>query len=366
MLNLEKPFRFAVLLILTLVIIRIMAAFSVFSDEIFPKISFYVSKTLASFSGLFPFSLGDALYSLLTIFLVFFCVKIILGIRKKNWIKIKRSISKLLISLILIVLIFHFSWGFNYYKTPLKESYNVEEISLDELKSLAEFYLNQSIKDRELVPEDNNGIFSKRLTDAQLKQEILEAAVEIQKIKELNLKKIPFPNLKKSLYSTGFSYLGVLGYYNPFTAEAQFNSKMPDTKLLFTQFHEVAHQWGYAAENEANFVGYLVGVKSKDKSFNYVANYKALRSLLNKIIWEDPDYVKSMLDRYSPKMKADREFEQEIQRKYNNRADDAFSMLNEAYLQLNNQDGLESYGQFIELLVGYHRKNPEIIASPDF
>jgi hypothetical protein len=30
--------------------------------------------------------------------------------------------------------------------------------------------------------------------------------------------------------------------------------------------------------------------------------------------------------------------------------------MNEAFLRLNNQEGLQSYGRFVELLVGYHRK----------
>lgn len=357
MFKLEKPLSYFILCLLVFAFIRLIVIFPIFSDEIFPEISFFISKIMGSFSAIFPFSLGDVLYFVLGFFLVLFCVKIIKSIKQRNSIKIRRLVSKFLIGFILFVLIFHFFWGFNYYKTPVKERYNTEEISLEELKNLAEIYLNKSIKDRELLPEDNNGVFSDEFTGSELKLEILNSSREIKQIKELKLQQVTSPNLKKSVYSLGFSYLGVLGYYNPFTSEAQFNSKMPGTKLLFTQFHEVAHQWGFAPESEANFVGFLIGIKSKNKSFNYVSNYKALRSLLNKIVWEDPAYVESMLNRYSPKMKKDREYELEIQRKYFNGADDAFSMLNEAYLQLNNQDGLETYGQFVELLVGYHRKN---------
>ncbi len=355
----DKPLRFFLLWFFIFILIRLIGYFTTFPDKIFPKINLFITKAASRFSSLLPFSLGDVFYTILGIFLLIFFVKFLRRIKDKNWIKIRKMTSFFFIGFTFFTLIFYFFWGFNYYKTPVKENYNTEEMSLEELKHLAEFYLNKSIEIRELVKEGKDGVFEFQLSDEELQYEISVSASELMRFKELRLNPPAQPNLKKSLYSTVFSYLGVLGYYNPFTSEAQFNSKMPDTKRLFTQFHEVAHQWGFAPESEANFVGYLIGIKSENKEFNYVSNYKALRSLLNKIVWEDPQFVESMLNHYSPKMKMDREYELEIQRKYRHSADDAFSMLNEAYLQLNNQNGLESYGQFVELLVGFHRKyNP--------
>lgn len=357
MLKLEKPFYHFLLFAVTFLFIRIIAVYTSFADVIFPGINYFFAKIGSKFSSIFPFSLGDVFYSILGLMIIIFIVKIIIAVIRKNWLKIKKMISILFIGLTIIILIFHFFWGFNYYKTPIKEYYNSEKINTEELKRLAEFYLKKSIETREFVYENQEGVFTVSLTPEELNENILISSSNLKKYNELQLERITKPNLKKSLYSEGFSYMGVLGYYNPFTAEAQYNSKMPDTKLLFTKFHEVAHQWGFAAESEANFVGFLIGVQSENKEFNYVSNYKALRSLLNKIIWEDPIYVQIMLTAYSTKMKKDREYELLIQEKYLHSADDTFSMLNEAYLQLNNQDGLESYGQFVELLVGYHRKH---------
>lgn len=356
MVKMTKPWSYILLWILLFIIIRIIGHLTPFPDTIFPKISYFFSKLLSKFSSIFPFSVGDILYTILGLTLVIYFVKIIIVIKDKKWMYLKKSLSYLFMGLSIFMFVFYFVWGFNYFKKPIKERYDVENITLDELKALANYYLEQSRNTREITQENQNGVFIFELSEEELTHEILLSAKQIQKIQEVSMIKVTVPNLKKSLYSTGFSYLGILGYYNPFTSESQFNSNMPDTKVLFTQFHEVAHQWGYAPESEANFVGFLIGIKSLNPEFNYVANYKALRSILNKIVWEDPAFVECMLEQYSPKMKRDREFEIEIQKKYLNRADDAFSVLNEAYLQLNNQDGLESYGQFVELLVGYHRK----------
>jgi len=251
-------------------------------------------------------------------------------------------------------------WGFNYGKKTIKDAWNIEKIETGELKTLAEFYLENCRDLREIVKEDRNGVFKPDLNDSQIEIEMNKIRSRlIETYPELNFNSIEISNLKPSLYSEMFSYLGVLGYYVPFTAESQFNSKMPATKSLFTKFHETAHLWGFAPENEANFVGFLIGVKSENPAFQYAANYKALKSILNKIVWEDPAYVEGFLERYSEPMKRDREFEKLIQKKYQGTSDDAFSMLNEAYLRLNNQEGLASYGKFVELLVGFHRKYPQ-------
>jgi len=47
------------------------------------------------------------------------------------------------------------------------------------------------------------------------------------------------------------SYLGIGGVYFPFTGEANVNISMPHTSIPFTACHEMAHQIGFAREDEA-------------------------------------------------------------------------------------------------------------------
>ena len=53
------------------------------------------------------------------------------------------------------------------------------------------------------------------------------------------------------------SYLGIGGIFIPFTCEANVNATLPDWEIPFTSAHELAHQRGFAREDEANYVGYL-------------------------------------------------------------------------------------------------------------
>lgn len=343
-------------LLFTILFVRFLGITS-FSDLVFPKINRLISKVLYSISNWISFSIGDLFYTILTVFILFFIIRLILLIRKKEFILLKIQFSKGIYFLAAFYFIFHIVWGFNYYKTSLVEHFGTEEIKVEELKELAEMYWERSVVLRNQVQEDENGVFKMSLTQGEIRLIISETANDLnKKYPELLIRNNNSPNLKPSFYSTLFSYLGVSGYYIPFTTEAQYNENLPATKLLFTQLHETAHQWSFAPENEANFVGFLLGVESSNLELQYVANFRAMRSILNRLLWIEPQYVKDFLEKYSPGMQRDREYELKILRKYNHKAEDAFSLMNEAFLRINNQEGLESYGRFVELLVGYNRK----------
>lgn len=349
-------YKYLVLFLGVNVLVRIIGYGTNWPNSGLSNLSFIWTRFVAGITSSVGFSAGDVLYVLLGLLLFGLLVNMARLAIKKQWKSLVRNCGQLVLSMTIFYMIFIFSWGFNYYKTPINSYYDIEKIKVDELKDLAEFYLDQSIKYREVVSENDSGVFVSQLKTSDVDAEILESSIDLMKLTELNLKRVMKPNLKSSLFSETFAYFGILGYYNPFTGESTIIDVAPDSKLLFTKFHEVSHQWGFALESEANFVGFLIGTSSQNAEFQYVSNYKALRGLLSKLVWVDPVFVENMLECYSPKMKRDREYEKLVQEKYSGTADDAFSVLNEAYLQLNNQEGLESYGRFIELIVGYHRK----------
>ena len=58
--------------------------------------------------------------------------------------------------------------------------------------------------------------------------------------------------------------MGYAGYLNPFTLEAQINTKIPKLNYIFTAAHEMAHQLGVASESEANFIAFYTCIKNLD------------------------------------------------------------------------------------------------------
>ena len=86
--------------------------------------------------------------------------------------------------------------------------------------------------------------------------------------------------------------MGYSGYINPFTNEAQINAKMVGYSTPITVCHEIAHQMGYAAETEANYLGYLAAKNSNNQYFRYSASLFSLRYLLGEVRKVNPEKYK--------------------------------------------------------------------------
>ncbi|GGG66770.1 hypothetical protein GCM10007332_31960 [Epilithonimonas arachidiradicis] len=146
---------------------------------------------------------------------------------------------------------------------------------------------------------------------------------------------------------------GILGYYNPFTAEAQYNPNIPSTQLPFTLAHEMAHQLGYAREQEASFIAYLSAKNSNNKELRYSCQLYVLKSLLRSLSKSDIAFAKNVVDLYSKKMKRDRENELLFNKNNEGFISDFFGVTNDLFLKSNQQDGSVTYSYFINLLLLY-------------
>lgn len=296
-----------------------------------------------------PFSFGDLLYILLGILLVYLIIKLFKKKTRNN------ALFKILIVLNITYFIYQIFWGMLYFQTPIIAKLPKTEVTLEVRKTLALEYLKKSKATRKLVKEDKNGVFIIKDLNA-IQQEILNR----QKILPtfLSQKESTTTNsFKPSLFGKTMSFTGILGYYNPFTAEAQFNAELPASYLLFTLSHESSHQLGFAREQEANFIGYLIGVHSKNSELRYSTEYFTLKSLLNSIVNEDENFVKTALENYSEEMKRDRLNEKKFIAEHQGFLNEFFGFTNNLFLKSNQQEGSITYSYFIELLVRYKRIN---------
>ena len=296
-----------------------------------------------------PFSVGDVAYILLAIIFIFFLIKI-LSKKTRN-----AYLFKSVILLNILYFIYQLFWGMLYFQEPIINKLPKEEITLQETKALTVKYLKYCKQLRLLVKEDKDGVF--KVEDLEsVKQEILK--------QQRRLPGFPDPkssnginSLKPSLFTGIMSYTGILGYYNPFTAEAQYNAELPSTYLPFTFAHESAHQLGYAREQEANFIAYLVGKHSGNKELNYSTSYFVLKSLLNSLAEKNPEFVAQIINEYSPAMKRDRNAEKKFVQEHKGFLDTFFGFTNDLFLKTNQQDGSVTYSYFVDLMVRYERNS---------
>ncbi len=296
-----------------------------------------------------PFSLGDIIYIVIGVLLLYLAIRCFKRQTRNN------AILKILAIVNIFYLTYQIFWGMLYFQTPIiKKLALQEEPSLDKAKKLALQYLEKCKSTRQLITEDKNGVFI--VTDLRsIQNEILSQQKKLPA--SISDKDVPSINsFKPSIFKSVMSFTGILGYYNPFTAEAQYNAQLPSTFLPFTTAHESSHQLGFAREQEANFIGYLIGIHSENAELRYSTEYFTLKSLLKFIIEEDPEFVKEILMNYSPGMKRDRAFEKSFILQHQSWLDDFFSYTNNLFLKSNQQEGSITYSYFIDLLLNYEKQ----------
>ena len=314
----------------------------------------FISKIFRYTLGWIPFSFGDLVYAL----------AIIYGIRwlYKNRTRVRKDTKKWVIDVFAALSIFYFSfhllWGMNYYRLPLHENLNLE----------ADYTTEQLISVTKKLIEKSNSIFTEIKNSDTTKIDLPYSKSEILELAPLgyeNLKEI-FPDLeyhpksvKKSIFSYPLTYMGFSGYLNPFTNEAQVDGLIPIYLLPTTTSHEMAHQLGYAAENEANFIGCLATINHNNIYFNYSGYTFALRFCLNEIYRRDEELFNSLLETLNPGILDNYRESREFWETHDNPLELLFKEFYSNFLKANNQiKGMESYSYVVALLVNYFEKEP--------
>ncbi|UFK98983.1 DUF3810 domain-containing protein [Kaistella faecalis] len=296
-----------------------------------------------------PYSIGDAVYILLAIVLIILLIRIVNKNTRNSY------FLKLLILLNILYFTYQIFWGMLYFQEPIIDKLPENEITLEETKALTIKYLELSRQARLSVEEDHKGVFKLRditrvKTEILSRQERLPVFLEPTKPSHIS-------SFKPSLFRGVMSYSGILGYYNPFTAEAQYNPELPSTYLPFTLAHESAHQMGYAREQEANFIAFLIGKDSTNPELRYSTYYFVLKSLLNSLAEKNPHFVRQTISNYSLGMKRDRAAEKKFVQDHKGIMEDFFGFTNDLFLKSNRQEGSITYSYFVDLMVRFER-NP--------
>ena len=174
-----------------------------------------------------------------------------------------------------------------------------------------------------------------------------------------------YPRPKEFALSGFYSQQYIMGYYFPFSMEANYNSQMYITNTPTTMCHELSHLKGFILEDEANFIGYLACVDSEDLLFQYSA-YLSVIGYLNRDFKEalgENQEIYLEHPQVSDQVKADRFFlTQETWQKVEEKAvlptevvRQASDTLLDTTLTLNGvEDGTISYSRVVKLLLQYY------------
>lgn len=315
-----------------------------------------ISRFLRLLLGWLPVSVGDLLYLCAFLYLVLQTYKMLLILKKRavaeylSWVLVK----KLLHVVLVIYLVFNLFWGLNYNRQGIASQLglNVQLYTTEDLVTLTmtlqqrlNQYAAQVDSSRRLALNHNRPLFEGGI------------AAYGEAKNEWPFLKYQFPCVKPSLFSHIGHYFGFTGYYNPFSGEAQIKTTVPFFLKPFVVTHEIAHQLGYAKENEANFVGFLACRRSKDPEFRYSVYYDMYSYAIRDLYRRDSVKAKGMKESLHLQVKKDNEAVLAYLHRSANPVEPYISAFYDEYLRWNNQPkGKMTYNEVIAWLIAYQKK----------
>lgn len=345
----------ALSLIPQIILVRVLSLFpeiveQYYSEGLFPAIAGLFRTML----GWIPFSIGDILYSILILLAIRHIYKTWKDYRARPFILLRD------VAMVLAILhfTFYFSWGLNYFRLPLNEKLQLEKKY--DVKDLVQVS-QQLVEVTNALQEEISGTDSIRVTFPFTKPEVYQMTLSGYDALQQEYPSLGYsrPSVKRSLLSTGLSYMGYGGYLNPFTHEAQVNGKLPKFRYPVVTGHEIGHQLGYSAENEVSFIGYLATLKNEDIHFQYSAYAYALGYCLRDLRLRDKEAWDELRQRINPGVKANYQEVTDFWKQYENPLEPVFKSAFNTFLKANKQKkGIRSYNQVVSLIVNYHLDNP--------
>jgi len=324
-----------------------------------------ITRFLSLATGVLPFSLAEVLVWLLVCGGVLgglgWSVSLIRGKISVKRTKILPRLRKLLVNLIivcgLIYLSFQMIWGLNYNRVTFAEIAGLEltGASEQELLLLCADLVQKANGLRDGLPEDQAGVLKIEAGFAEVREKARQAfSLAAGNYLELGGNYGP---AKPVFFSRLMSYTGITGVYFPFTGEANVNIDIPDCTLPATVCHEMAHQRGFAREDECNYIAWLVCTSSEDQLFQYSGTMLALTHSINALTLVNPKSAKELKDGLAPGVKRDLAYISQYWSKYEGKIEQIASDINDTYLKSNRQqDGIRSYGRMVDLLLAEHKK----------
>lgn len=344
----NKWYKWLIILIFQWILWKILYKIEWFVEFWFNYPIRYYQSIINSITSPINFPIGEFLYGVLA----FFGLRFLLTFLKKN--NFQQRITDFLKLLSVVIFIYNSLWGIVYHKT----TFHIPEMKIktEQLKELYCTTLENAKKSRQKFNSTTQPLAFTTNKNQILQEFELNQKQIAQEDWIINYHWIKHINVKESNVSTLLNYIGILGYYNPFSIESNSNRYNTDLKTAYTIHHELAHQMGFASEAEANFIAYYYGIHSKYAEVNYSAYYKLMFSLLNAIQASDPLFVKTQMDSLPLEIKNDRKAEIEFYKKYDGQSNEIFSELNNQFLKANNQEGIISYSKYINLVLHYYTK----------
>ncbi|MBQ6262226.1 MAG: DUF3810 domain-containing protein [Clostridia bacterium] len=325
-----------------------------FADAFNGTVSAGFRLVLAKITSIYPASLAELviLAAPIILFLVLRGIWRYMGRAKHGFI---RSLCAILsvAALMYSLFVFDFAAGYRTTRLPERMGLTVEKTDAETLYSVTETVIERLNAEVPEVGFCSDGSSVMPYSHEELVSKITEAydkvCAEYPFIKNF---KAP---VKRLVVSPVMTYTHISGVFSFYTGEANLNTNYPDFVNVFSTAHEMAHQRGIAREDEANFVAYLVLIRSDDHYLRY-CGYLSMYEYLADPLWGASkdlygEAASSLDNAARLELKAYSAF---FAKYKNSSASKVAEKINDGYLVIQGTEGVKSYGLVADLAIAYH------------
>ncbi|MET0394326.1 MAG: DUF3810 domain-containing protein [Chitinophagaceae bacterium] len=315
-----------------------------------------IAKVQRFLFGWLPFSIGDLFYAFLIIVLLYKLFRFFRTLFRRQITRryLIAALQQVLFFFLFVYVMFNLLWGLNYNRKGISAQLGIQvkTYSLAELDTLTAALQLQLNSYAAQVTEGQRDSLNRKKLLFRLSSRAYDYAAQ-----QYDFLRYPPVSVKASLFSYAGNYLGFQGYYNPFSGEAQINTTVPRFLEPFVTTHEIAHQLGYARENEANFVAFLACRSSPSPALRYSLYFDMYNYALGEVRRRDTALARAFQQRLHPQVVSDIREYRDFYRRYKNPVEPVITWFYGNYLKANNQPGgKQTYNEVVAWLIAYYKK----------
>ena len=315
-----------------------------------------VKALLGTVFGVIPLSVMELEYIAAFLFIMIWNIRTVaLAVRREDGLRLALRRTGVFLLVIAYLLVF-FLWCFaiDYRSDSFSERSGLEAgpVETEDLYVVTKYFVQSAAQYAKEVKRDG---------DLHWAEELDGYLGSSKYIYENLNSEFPFLSARsrvpKKMYLTSriSSWMGFTGVYFPFSGESNINIEAPGPFIPQTICHELAHQKGVYAEQEANFVGIAAAIASGDPVYVYSGLLVGSVHLANALAAADAKLWRELVPLMSDEMRTDWNDNHAYWQQFEGKVEEVSSKVYDGYLKAQGQElGIRSYGACVDLLVEYY------------
>lgn len=332
-----------------------------YARHVFPVLAF-IPRYLINFIpfSIFQFAVPLAALAIIAV-LLNFIYKFAKGPNRASI--FKRFIKLIIIIICIMVPLFYLNFGYTYHRHRLSNNLELEiqKRSKEDLNEVSLWLLDEVNKYSPSVLRHDDHVMYSSLSNSEIFKmaddayEVRAKTSEDPFVKQhLYLGPVRVKGMQKNL-SHLWSYTGITGIYVPFLVESTVNTDVSTSEMIATALHEVAHSYGFAREEEANFMAFFTGIVHPHADFQYAAYLHAFVHTANKLYAQDKTMHSDLMQKLDPAVRQELSARSAYWAQFEGPVQEVSTQINNSYLKSNKQEqGVKSYGEVVDLIVAYY------------